>query len=150
MELNKFKYVSDLGRSYTGNVACWMVASDFISEALANRNTILGYEGRYVSYSKLVNLCDEDIVINISFDITNVIGTTDLIILKENQEIPDDKKERIHWFGGTMTFFSNIVENSIVYKTVAVEIWANIIALYSGDRRNHGKVLSDVYKDDIR
>jgi hypothetical protein len=153
MDINEFEYVSSSGRKGTGTVACFAVALDFVVDAMVNRNTVLGHSigGRYISYTKIYNLCNENIIIDVSFDTTNVDETTELIILKYDQEVPDNEKERIHWFG-TKLLFSNWKDNTSasIYATIAKDIKYIILTMYDSKEKKRCKVLSEIYKDDLK
>lgn len=157
MDLNEFEYVTEFeyvsNKKLTGTVACFAVALDFVVDAMLNRNTVLGHSigGRYISYTKIYNLCNENIIIDVSFDTTNVDETTELIILKYDQEVPDNEKERIHWFG-TKLLFSNWKDNTSasIYVIIANNIKHIILTMYDSKEKKRCKVLSEVYKDDLR
>lgn len=135
MDINKIEYVANSGiKYYTVPVICWMVASDFISEMRETNikkiidkigyqyTDVTEYERYYFSYSKSLNLCNEDIVINMSFITTDIDKTLELVVLKDNPEIPDNEKEMIHYLGETKTIFNNCIENADIYKSIAGEI----------------------------
>ena len=151
MDINKFEYVSSSGRKGTGTVACFAVALDFAMEAIVNRHIELGYGGRYISYTKKYNLCNEDIIIDVSFDTINVDETIELIFLKYDQEVPDDRKERIHWFGRKILFINwKDNTNASIYATIAKDIKCILITLLNDRDKKYCKVLSEIYKDDLK
>ena len=150
MRTSEFEYVSHNRRKYTEMSACNAVASDFVEEVMVNRNMVSGYNGRYLSYTKKINLCNEDIIIDVSFDMTDICNTFELIILKDNPEIPDNEKERIHWFCSRL-LISSYKKNAAIYNKIAQQIMSDFISLfinYSDRSKNLNKVLSEVYKDD--
>jgi hypothetical protein len=151
MDMNKMEYVSlvtDLGRKYTGISACWVIAADFISEALAVDRNVLGYEGHYLSYSKSLNICNEYAVIDVSLDTRDVDNSIEIIILKDKPKTPDSEKERVHFLGDKE--FNNCQENAFIYATIASEIRHNLMSLFNDRNKKYCKVLSEVYKDDFR
>lgn len=159
MGSNKFEYyVSDLGRTYTGVSACHAIAIYFVSEALVSNGNALEYDGRYLSYSKSFNLCNEYITIGVFFDTTISASaeSIEVFILKDNPKTPDNEKERVHLRGAKR--FNNFKENSSIYELIAIEIWLSIASYFidiDNDnnvflRRKNCKVLSEVYKNDFR
>ena len=151
MDINKFEYVSSSGRKGTGTVACFAVVLDFATYAMVNRHIVLGYGGRYISYTEKYNLCNEDIIIDVSFDTTNVDETIELIFLKYDQEVPDDRKERIHWFGRKILFINwKDNTNASIYATIAKDIKCILITLFNDSSTKYYNVLSYIYKDDLK
>jgi hypothetical protein len=151
MDINEFEYVTCSNKKRTGTVACFAVALEFVMDALVNRHIVLGYGGRYISYTEKYNLYNEDIIIDVSLDTTNVDETTELIFLKYDKQVPDISQERIHWFG-TKLIFSNWKDNTTasIYATIANDIKYILLIMLSDRDKKYCKVLSEIYKDDLK